>query len=383
MGAPLLIENLVKTFAGGRPAVDGLSLAVEDGEIAVLLGPSGCGKTSTLRCVAGLEQPEGGRIVIDGREVVAADRGLFVPPQRRDLGMVFQSYAIWPHLDVRENVAYPLRRRGLSRQQRDRRVDAVLDLVGLTDFAGRSVATLSGGQAQRVALARSLVYEPRLLLLDEPLSNLDVALRLRLRDDLRRIIKEVGLTALFVTHDQSEAIALADRIAVMRDGRLLQYATPSELYNRPVDRFVADFTGAGNQLPATLALSDGTAGMAQLGGRRIPVELSRPAGAGAALTIVVRPENLSLQPAGADRAGHAGVITGRRYQGVQTAYSIDIGGTTVEAIEAGSIPRFAAGQAVDVVFPREPAWALPEDGFPVAARTAAPRAPALSTSDAA
>ncbi len=367
MGATLRIETLVKTFAGGRAAVDGLSLAVDDGEIAVLLGPSGCGKTSTLRCVAGLEQPDAGRIVIGGDEVVAADRGLFVPPQRRDLGMVFQSYAIWPHLDVRENVAYPLRRRGLSRRDRDGRVDAVLDLVGLADFAGRSVATLSGGQAQRVALARSLVYEPRLLLLDEPLSNLDVALRLRLRDDLRRIIKGVGLTALFVTHDQSEAIALADRIAVMRDGRLLQYATPAELYNRPVDRFVAEFTGAGNLLPATLALADGTQGVAVLAGRRIPVELARPATAGTTVAIVVRPENLALHPPSADRAGRptlSGLVSGKRYQGTQTAYSVTVGELTLEVVEAGSIPRFAEGEAVDLLLPRQPAWALPGAPYP-------------------
>ncbi len=379
MGAPLRIEHLVKAFAAGKPAVDGLSLAVEDGEIAVLLGPSGCGKTSTLRCVAGLDKPDAGRILIGGEEVVATETGLFVPPQRRDLGMVFQSYAIWPHLDVRENVAYPLRRRGLSARERDAKVDEVLALVGLADYAGRSVATLSGGQAQRVALARSLVYQPRLLLLDEPLSNLDVALRLRLRDDLRRIIKGVGLTALFVTHDQSEAIALADRIAVMRDGRLLQYAAPADLYNRPADGFVAEFTGAGNLLPATLALADGTRGAAILAGSRLPVELARPLPAGTSLSVVVRPENLGLQPPGQDRAGRPalpGMISARRYQGTQTAYTIRIGDLTLDAIEAGSIPRFSENEPVDVLFPRQPAWALPDSA-------AAPGAAPLSKSDAA
>ncbi|RDJ22420.1 ABC transporter ATP-binding protein [Bosea caraganae] len=362
MGAALRIEGLSKAFAPGRPAIDDLSLTVEDGEIAVLLGPSGCGKTSTLRCVAGLEQPDAGRIAIGGNEVVSASGGVFVPPQRRELGMVFQSYAIWPHLDVRENVAYPLRRRGVSRRERAERVDAVLDLVGLRNFADRSVATLSGGQAQRVALARSLVYEPRLLLLDEPLSNLDVALRLRLRDELRRIIKRTGLTALFVTHDQSEAIALADRIAVMRDGRLLQFATPTELYNRPVDGFVAEFTGAGNLLPATLLTAEERKGVALIAGKRLPVELARPARSGTAVTIVIRPENLRLRPAGTerlDRAALPGRILSRRYQGAQTSYSVEIDGLVLEAVEAGSLPRFVEGDAVEVLLPREPAWALP------------------------
>ena len=215
----------------------------------MLLGPSGCGKTTTLRCVAGLEHPTSGTIAIGGDVVSAPEQGMLVPPRLRNIGMVFQSYAVWPHMTVRQNVVYPLRTpQGRRAPSATRKVGEVLELVGLSDYADRPVVSLSGGQMQRVALARSLVYEPQLLLLDEPLSNLDAKLRLRLRDDLRRIIKQTGVTALYVTHDQAEAVVLGDRIGVMRDGKLLQMASADELYNRPADLFVANFTGASNLL---------------------------------------------------------------------------------------------------------------------------------------
>src|SRR5271154_6959086 len=216
MSAELRIEQLRKVFATGKPAVDDVSFTMAAGEIVALLGPSGCGKTTTLRCVAGLEHPTGGVIRIGGAVVSAPEQGVLVPPRARNIGMVFQSYAVWPHMTVRQNVAYPLRRRGLSRAALDAKVDEALALVGRGDYAERSVVLLSGGQMQRVALARSLVYQPQLLLLDEPLSNLDANLRLRLRDDLRAIIKRTGVTALYVTHDQAEAVVLGDRIGVMR-----------------------------------------------------------------------------------------------------------------------------------------------------------------------
>src|SRR5438105_12019558 len=227
MSAELKVEQLRKRFAAGRAAVDGVSFDVPSGEIVVLLGPSGCGKTTTLRCIAGLEHASEGRISIRGRVVSAPTDGVMVPPRLRNIGMVFQSYAVWPHMSVKQNVAYPLRHRRVSRGEVERKVGALLALVGLSELAERSAVTLSGGQMQRVALARSLVYEPQLLLLDEPLSNLDAQLRLRLRDDLRRIIKQAGLTALYVTHDQTEAVVLGDRIGVMRDGKLLQIDTPA------------------------------------------------------------------------------------------------------------------------------------------------------------
>src|SRR6202521_3192081 len=248
MTATLEVTDLRKQFSIGRPAIDGVSFAVPAGEIVVLLGPSGCGKTTTLRCVAGLEQPTSGSIEIGGAVVSAPERRGLLPPRLRNIGMVFQSYAVWPHMTVWQNVAYPLRTRRLPRPDIGRKVDEVLALLGLSDYAQRPVVVLSGGQMQRVALARSLVYEPKLLLLDEPLSNLDANLRLRLRDDLRAIIKRTGVTALYVTHDQAEAVVLGDRVGVMRDGKLLQIGAPEEIYNRPVDLFVASFTGATNRL---------------------------------------------------------------------------------------------------------------------------------------
>ena len=237
MTSALLIEDLVKRFATGKPAVDGVSFDVPAGEIVVLLGPSGCGKTTTLRCVAGLEHPTGGRISIGDRVVSEPERGILVSPRERDIGMVFQSYAVWPHMTVRQNVAYPLkhRRRNGGGGDINTKVNETLELVGLGDYAERPVTSLSGGQMQRVALARSLVYRPQLLLLDEPLSNLDAKLRIRLRDELRRILKQTGMTGLYVTHDQSEAVVLGDRIGVMKDGKLLQMAPPAEIYNRPAD----------------------------------------------------------------------------------------------------------------------------------------------------
>src|SRR6201994_2057415 len=244
MSGTLEVSDLHKQFAIGRPAVSGVSFVVPAGEIVVLLGPSGCGKTTTLRCVAGLEHPTAGAISIAGRVVSQPSQGIAVAPRHRDLGMVFQSYAVWPHMTVRQNVVYPLKHRNVARAEAGRKVDEVLQLVGLSEYADRPVVALSGGQMQRVALARSIVYRPQLLLLDEPLSNLDAKLRLRLRDDLRVILKQTGMTALYVTHDQAEAVVLGDRIGVMRDGRLLQLSTATELYNDPADALVAAFTGS-------------------------------------------------------------------------------------------------------------------------------------------
>ena len=251
------------------------------GEIVVLLGPSGCGKTTTLRCVAGLEHPTAGTISIAGRVVSSPAHGILLPPRLRDIGMVFQSYAVWPHMTVRQNVVYPLKHRRIARADAARKVDEVLALVGLSEYAERPVVALSGGQMQRVALARSIVYRPQLLLLDEPLSNLDAKLRLRLRDDLRRILKATGMTALYVTHDQAEAVVLGDRIGVMRDGKLLQMGTPDEIYNRPADLFVANFTGATNELTGTLIERNGAFGVVDIGGgSRVEAALLHGVGTG-------------------------------------------------------------------------------------------------------
>src|ERR1700742_360661 len=295
MTATLEVTDLRKQFAIGRPAIDGVSFNVPAGEIVVLLGPSGCGKPTTLRCVAGLEHPTGGEIAIGARVVSSPARGILVPPRSRDLGMVFQSYAVWPHMTVRQNVIYPLKHRKISRADASRKVEEALTLVGLSEFADRSVVALSGGQMQRVALARSIVYRPQLLLLDEPLSNLDAKLRLRLRDDLRVILKQTGMTALYVTHDQAEAVVLGDRIGVMRDGKLLQIGSPDEIYNRPAHLFVANFTGATNELPGTLVERNGSFGVIKFGGGNLAeASLLHMLEVGEKVRIALRPENIAL-----------------------------------------------------------------------------------------
>jgi iron(III) transport system ATP-binding protein len=276
--------------------------------------------------------------------------------------MVFQSYAVWPHMTVQQNVVYPLRSRKVPRAARARKVGEALELVGLSEYADRPVVSLSGGQMQRVALARSLVYEPQLLLLDEPLSNLDAKLRLRLRDDLRRIIKKTGVTALYVTHDQAEAVVLGDRIGVMRDGKLLQMASADELYNRPADLFVASFTGASNLLAGRLLERDGDFGTVEAnGGSRLTASLPANVAAGEAVKIAVRPENVRL---GANGAAEPNTFTAQvaahRYQGTQTVYELDMLGGRLDALELGTTVRYPVGSEIKVVLPPDLCWAYPE-----------------------
>jgi len=359
MSAELIVSHLRKQFLVGRPAVDDVSFRVAAGEIVVLLGPSGCGKTTTLRCIAGLEQPTGGTISIGGEEVAAPERGLHVPPRLRNIGMVFQSYAVWPHMTVTQNVAYPLRHRKLPRAEIEQKVARVLDLVGLSEYAARPVTQLSGGQMQRVALARALVYEPRILLLDEPLSNLDAKLRLRLRDELRRIIKEAKVTALYVTHDQSEAVVLGDRIGVMENGKLMQMSPPVELYNKPENLFVANFTGVSNLLKGKL----GADGVALPGGETLRVAQRPSVHAGDTVVVAVRPENILLHANG-DASGAVNSFPGRviegHFHGTQTIYAIETLGHRVEAIELGTVPRFAAQDQIRVVIPPDHSWVFPQ-----------------------
>jgi ABC-type Fe3+/spermidine/putrescine transport system ATPase subunit len=238
----LRLEEVSKLFGTAR-AVDGSTLEIARGETFTLLGPSGCGKTTTLRMVGGLERPDAGRIVYQDQVVADPRRNLFVPAHRRNMGMVFQSYAIWPHMSVFGNVAYPLRVRGVPNGEQRERVERILALVGLAGLEERQGTLLSGGQQQRVALARALVYEPELLLLDEPFSNLDAKLRNQMRIEVRLLQRRLGITVLFVTHDQIDALTLSDRIAVMNAGRIEQVGTPAELYDRPASAFVRDFLG--------------------------------------------------------------------------------------------------------------------------------------------
>ena len=361
MTATLEVTDLRKQFAIGRPAIDGVSFNVPAGEIVVLLGPSGCGKTTTLRCVAGLEHPTSGEISIAGRVVSSPERGILVPPRLRDLGMVFQSYAVWPHMTVRQNVVYPLKHRRIGRADAGRMVDDVLELVGLAEYADRSVVALSGGQMQRVALARSIVYRPQLLLLDEPLSNLDAKLRLRLRDDLRRIIKRTGVTALYVTHDQAEAVVLGDRIGVMREGKLLQMAPAATLYNRPADLFVANFTGASNLLNGrVLERADEFGTVEAASGQKLSAWLPASVKAGEPVKIAVRPENVRLGVNGsAEPNTFTARVTDTRYQGTQTVYELDVLGGRIDALELGTQVRYPVGSDVKVVLPPDLCWAYP------------------------
>ncbi len=287
------VSGLVKQF-GETSAVDEVSFAVHRGEMLVLLGPSGCGKTTILRCLAGLEEPEAGEIRVDRALVTAPRKGILVPPHRREIGMVFQSYAIWPHLTVFENVAFPLRVRRLPGATVRERVLETLAMVGLSGLEERNATRLSGGQQQRLALARALVFRPRLLLFDEPLSNLDAKLRERMRVELVRLHRELGITAVYVTHDQEEAMTLGDRLVVMHRGRVVQEGDARTLYLRPADPFVADFIGVTNLLRARLV--GGSKGwVAHVGASdplMLPPEVGTPEGSEAWLSV--RPEVIQV-----------------------------------------------------------------------------------------
>jgi iron(III) transport system ATP-binding protein len=362
MSAELRVERLRKVFATGKPAVDDVSFTVAAGEIVALLGPSGCGKTTTLRCVAGLEHPTAGSIRIGGAIVSAPEQGILLPPRLRNIGMVFQSYAVWPHMTVWQNVAYPLRHRDNSRAERDRKVGEALALVGLSDYAQRAVVSLSGGQMQRVALARSLVYQPQLLLLDEPLSNLDANLRLRLRDDLREIIKRTGVTALYVTHDQAEAVVLGDRIGVMRDGKLLQLGAPGEIYNRPADLFVASFTGASNRLSGRVVERQGEFGTVEAAsGHRLTVWLPPGVAAGSAVKIAVRPENVQCGIHHGGPNQFTARVMAQRYEGAQTVYDLAVLGGQLAVLELGTNARHAVQSDIDITLPPALCWAYPDE----------------------
>jgi iron(III) transport system ATP-binding protein len=273
--------------------------------------------------------------------------------------MVFQSYAVWPHMTVTQNVAFPLRHRKVPRDEMDRQVAKVLELVGLSEYAARPVTQLSGGQMQRVALARALVYEPRILLLDEPLSNLDAKLRLRLRDELRRIIKEAKVTALYVTHDQSEAVVLGDRIGVMENGKLMQMSPPVELYNKPQNLFVANFTGVSNLIKGEIT-SPGAVKVAS--GEVLRIGAPTPGKTGDAVLVAVRPENIALRRNGdaADAVNSfpARVVEGH-FHGTQTTYAVETLGHRLEAIELGTVPRFNAEDSIRVVIPPDHSWVFP------------------------
>ncbi len=318
----LELQDLRKQF-GVTTAVASLTLKVERGEFLTLLGPSGCGKTTTLRMIAGFESPTTGRVLIDGRDVTNTS------PQKRNIGMVFQSYALFPHLTVHENVAFGLKTRSVSKDEIGRRVEQALKLVDLSGFGARPVQQLSGGQQQRVALARALAPEPPLVLLDEPLSNLDAALRERTRDELRALLKRLELTAVFVTHDQEEAFALSDRVALLDRGRLQQLATPAELYSNPANPFVAAFIGRANFLNATVEDARGSELVCRLdAGTRWPARAAEGAAfsRGDSARLMLRPESFIISEDPADESSIPVRLVSKRFAGPETFYTVQTAG---------------------------------------------------------
>ena len=366
----LTVTGLTRIFANRYDANAGgvreAAFSLTSGAFFTLLGPSGCGKTTTLRCLAGLERPDAGYIALDGQTIFDAESGTLVPVHRRGIGMVFQSYAIWPHMTVFENVAFPLRvaRQRLPREEASAKVERALATVGLSGYGPRPATRLSGGQQQRVALARAIVHEPKLLLLDEPLSNLDAALRDEMRDELRRLQQEIGVTTVYVTHDQSEALAMSDLIAVMDRGRIVQLDTPRAIYFTPVSEFVARFIGAANMLAGTAAgaVAAGAIGAVVLaGGIRIAAHFPAAAVAGAAVQVAVRPESVVLGAADAAGSGDSNVVPAVlravSFLGATLRCDAEAAGQTIRVTApAGPVPDI--GGAVSLQFSAQSAIAL-------------------------
>jgi len=345
----LVIEGLTKWF-GGKAAVDAVSLSIDDGEFVSLLGPSGCGKSTTLQLIAGFEQADAGRILFDGEDVAP------LPPERRDLGMVFQSYALFPHMTVAQNLAFGLEMRRVGKVEIRKRVDRALEMVRLSEMADRFPRALSGGQQQRVALGRALIIEPRILLLDEPLANLDAKLRDEMREFIVGLQRRVGITTIFVTHDQSEAMTMSDRVVVMFDGRVAQSGAPREIYERPAGMEVANFIGQANFLPATIVADEGRL-MARtvLGVRELlPGTGLEPGGT---VSVLIRPEALTL--AGADDAGVVqATVDSISYSGNFTLYRVRLPRGEMVNIQAPGPGRQARGDAVGLRLALAPLWPI-------------------------
>jgi len=347
-GTSVSLRNLTRVFGATR-ALDDMSLEIAPGELVALLGPSGCGKTTALRIVAGFEFADSGEVLVDGRDVSG------VPASKRDMGMVFQSYSLFPNMSALDNVAFGLRMRKVTGSARRKRAAELLDMVGLAPQAGQFPHQLSGGQQQRVALARALAVEPRVLLLDEPLSALDAKVRLQLREQIRTLQQRLGTTTLFVTHDQEEALSMSDRVGVMRAGRLEQLAEPAELYSRPATAFVAEFVGTMNRLPAELG---GGGTVVTVLGATVPAQEGAPASG--PVDALIRPESLTVAAA---EDGN-GIVTARTFLGAVSRVAVRLSGDTEVAVDVSSAValEMVPGTAVQVGVPAVPVLVAPREG---------------------
>ena len=358
--AYLKLQNLQRRF-GAVTALDGIEVQLGQGEFLSLLGPSGCGKTTALRLVAGFDRPDGGSIVVDGRDVTR------VSPSKRDMGMVFQAYSLFPNMTARQNVEFGLKIRGRDKTDRTKRVDDLLELVGLGHAVDRYPHQLSGGMQQRVALARALAIEPRVLLLDEPLSALDAKVRVQLREEIRRIQLELGITTLYVTHDQEEALAVSDHVAVMYGGVIEQMGTPAEMYTEPATPFVAEFIGTMNRLESTIV--DGSSGEVEHAGTRLRLDAARGRRNGERVLVLIRPESLELEAAtnGAAPSGNSltGEVLTQTFLGPVTRLKVNTQGSGLIAdMSTARAAALPVGARVVARVPAEGAKLLnlPDDG---------------------
>lgn len=356
---PILSLNGIQRQFGETVAVDNVDLSVCKGELLTLLGPSGCGKTTTLRMIAGLEEPDSGTIQLGNRRIAGPDT--FIPPEQRDIGIVFQEFALFPHLSAAENIAFGLD--DWPADDRASRVDELLDLVGLSDFGDQRPGELSGGQRQRIALARSLAVEPDVLLLDEPFSNLDVDLRVHMREEVRRILKDAGVTAISVTHDQEEALSISDRVAVMHNGMIEQIGSPETVFQHPTSRFVAGFLGHASFLSAYVAGDIVETGIGRIG--RDQIHGLAPEYDYMQIDVMVRPDDVIANPR-SDPTLANGTVTYRRYLGPTVLYRIELdSGDTVECMHNHS-DELSLDQPVSVELPanHELAWFPRTDELP-------------------
>jgi iron(III) transport system ATP-binding protein len=340
----LTVRNLTKRF-GKFPAVDAVSLEVAPGELFFMLGPSGCGKTTLLRLIAGFYEPDGGSILFGDKDITT------LPPEKRNAGMVFQNYALWPHMNVSENVSFGLEMHRVPISERQSRIDKALAMVQMSDYAGHLPSQLSGGQQQRIALARALVFEPDIVLLDEPLSNLDAKLRLEMRQQIRRLHDELGLTMIYVTHDQTEALSMADRVAVMQSGKVSQIGSPRELYDRPANSFIAGFIGEANILAGHSRPMEGRVLVKTVAGEIESTIFGKGLGTGQAVHCCIRPENLRLvaESAAGDNV-ISGTLVGTGYLGSHEQHFIALAdGTQLKAVRMERGPRLAKGAIVKLV----------------------------------